>query len=524
MRIFVAFEGLCESFDISSDHTVKDVKRMIKDYFHVPLSEDKQGRRYLELIYSGAVLNDSWILADVGISVSSTIKCVVKEEDKPIFYIFNAVTHEKMPIMGKIYLLTSKVSQLKTLVTLKCGFPNSIYCLRTSEGREMYDCNTLSDYQLDIGATLHLDVWDGWKEFLTGCLFGNKPKVQHYLSKKEPVLKYQKKVALYIAAFFGHLQLSAWLLKKGTSPTEAVGVHPYREWCQENNHPDVSKCPVHAAAEAGQLMILKAFINYSVLCLECQNSTGQTPLQLCIQHRHKNCVLYLVTKLWSVVSSPNFSFPMKIYIKLKLWLLKVQNKIRTKKRGNQTAVFRTRVGDTVLVDGFTKSGMTSKGFYLATANGAGSRSYVLPKLKSKFQDGQVACKLAISNSCPKETTLKLLPVGDAKKSTNAEQKKKKRKRNVKLSGEENLDQNMCLAKVPLPPISAIQPPYYYSIPHAKFLLNSSLESFAKHSGRTPRENAIYCLAVASAFKEKPWLQQLGIARTLAKKSICKPVD
>lgn len=308
--------------------------------------------------------------------------------------------------------------------------------------------------------------------------------------------RYQKKVALYIAAFFGHLQLSAWLLKKGTSPTEAVGVHPYREWCQENNHPDVSKCPVHAAAEAGQLMILKAFINYSVLCLECQNSTGQTPLQLCIQHRHKNCVLYLVTKLWSVVSSPNFSLPMKIYIKLKLWLLKVQNKIRTKKRGNQTAVFRTRVGDTVLVDGFTKSGMTSKGFYLATANGAGSRSYVLPKLKSKFQDGQVACKLAISNSCPKETTLKLLPVGDAKKSTNAEQKKKKRKRNVKLSGEENLDQNMCLAKVPLPPISAIQPPYYYSIPHAKFLLNSSLESFAKHSGRTPRENAIYCLAVA----------------------------
>lgn len=49
-----------------------------KDYFHVPLSEDKQGRRYLELMYSGAVLKDSWILADVGISVSSTIKCVVK--------------------------------------------------------------------------------------------------------------------------------------------------------------------------------------------------------------------------------------------------------------------------------------------------------------------------------------------------------------------------------------------------------------------------------------------------------------
>ncbi|XP_053166736.1 protein ANKUB1 [Hemicordylus capensis] len=527
MRIFVAFEGLCESFDISSEHTVKDIKLMIKDYFHVPLSEDKQGRRYLELTYAGAVLKDSWILADVGISVSSTIKCVVKEEEKPILYVYNAVTHEKMPIMGRIYLLASKVSQLKTLVTLKCGFPNSIYCLRTPEGREMYDCNTLSDYQLDLGTTLHLDVWDGWKEFLTGCLFGNKPKVQHYLSKEEPVLKYQKRVALYIAAFLGHLQLSAWLLKQGTRPTDAVGVHPYREWCQENNHPDVTKCPVHAAAEAGQLMTLKAFVNYSVLCLECRNSAGQTALQLCIKHKHKDCVLYLVTKMWSVISCPNFSLPMKIYIKLKLWLLKVQHNIHKKKRRKQTAVFRTRIGDVILVDGFTKPKMTSKGFYAAPVKDAGRGGYKWPTLNNQFQHGQGAFQQTISKRSSKVTNLKLPPVGDANKSVDADrlqQKKKSRRKNVCLSNEEDMDQNMYLTSIPLPPISVLKPSYYYSIPKAKFLLSPSLESFSEHSGRTPRENAIYCLAIASAFKEKPWLQQLGIARTLAKKSICKPVN
>lgn len=78
-----------------------------------------------------------------------------QEEDKPVFYVYNAVTHEKMPIMGKIYLLAAKVSQLKTLVTLKCGFPNGIYCLRTPDSREMYDCNTLSDYQLDVGMSTY---------------------------------------------------------------------------------------------------------------------------------------------------------------------------------------------------------------------------------------------------------------------------------------------------------------------------------------------------------------------------------
>nr|XP_016847552.1 PREDICTED: protein ANKUB1 isoform X2 [Anolis carolinensis] len=496
---------------------------MIKDYFHVPLSEDKQGRRYLKLMYAGAVLKDSWILADVGISVSSMIKCVLKEENKPILYVCNAVTHEKVPIMGRMYLLSSKVSQLKNLVTLKTGFPSSIYCLRTQEGREMYDCNTLSDYQLDIGATLHLDVWDGWKEFLTGCVLGNTPKVRRYLSKEEPVLKYQRRVALYMAAFFGHLQLSAWLLKKSTKPTEPIGVHPYREWCHENSHPDITKCPVHAAAEAGQLVMLKAFVNFSALCLECQNSAGQTPLQLCIQHRHKDCVLYLVTKIWSVVSCPNFSLPMKIYIKLKLWLLQAQKNIHRKKRRIQTATFRTRVGDVVLVDGFTKSKMTSRSLYSSRVKDVDGRGCKLPSLNDQFQHEE-GSHSRISKRHFKGTNVKLPPVIDGNKRADMhkrQQKKSNKRKKRPLSSADYMDQHMCLARVPLPPGPVHKPSYYYSIPNAKFLLKPSLASFSEHSGRTPRENAIYCLAIASSFKEKPWLQQLNIARTLAKKSICK---
>lgn len=55
-----------------------DLLLIFKDYFHISLSEDEQGRRYLELIYAGAPLKDSWSLADVGISFCSTLKCSVK--------------------------------------------------------------------------------------------------------------------------------------------------------------------------------------------------------------------------------------------------------------------------------------------------------------------------------------------------------------------------------------------------------------------------------------------------------------
>lgn len=51
---------------------------VFQDYFHIPLSEDKQGRRYLELLYAGAALKDSWSLADVGMSFGATLRCFVK--------------------------------------------------------------------------------------------------------------------------------------------------------------------------------------------------------------------------------------------------------------------------------------------------------------------------------------------------------------------------------------------------------------------------------------------------------------
>lgn len=311
--------------------------------------------------------------------------------------------------------------------------------------------------------------------------------------------RYQQRVALYMAAFFGHLRLSAWLLKHGTKPNEAVGVHPYREWCHDNSRDDVSKCPVHAAAEAGQLMMLKAFVNYSVLCLECQNSTGQTPLKLCIQHRCKDCVVYLVAKLWSVVSCPDFSLPMKIYIKLKLWVLMAQNKIHTRKRCEQTVIFRTRVGDTVLIDGFTKPKMTSRGFYSARVEDTLSRGCKLPKIINQFQHKHSARGLKVSKKYLSRANVELPPIMEVNKKANTErhhQNKETRRKNIHLSGEEYMDQNMCLARVPLPPDSVPKPAYYYSIPNVMFLLNPSLDSFSQHNGRTPRENAIYCLAIA----------------------------
>ncbi|XP_057613211.1 protein ANKUB1 [Chionomys nivalis] len=522
MRIFVAFEGSFEAFDVSAHESVEAIKQMVKDYFHIPLSEDQQGRWYLELMYAGAALRNNWRLSDVGISFCATLKCFVKKEDKPTLYVFNAVTQEMMPMMESVSILDKKVSDLRRLVTLRCGFPVSVYCLRTPEGLEMYDCNALRDYCTDIGRTLRLDVWDGWKEFLMGCLLGQKPKVQRFLSKEGPVLKYQKRVALYIAAFHGHTELTEWALKQGAQPHEAVGVHPYRAWCHEALHADVSDCPIHAAAEAGQLLILKAFVNCDVLCLECKNAAGRTPLAIAAKRQHEACVLYLLNKMWSTVSFLKLSVPMRIYIKIKEWILRAQSHRGQKSQLGRARISGAKVGDTVVVDGFTKPKMTSKSWHKAGDKNWQSTRSKLQLCKQQSSRKPVDSLLSSQRDTGKQITLPSLVKTNTSSEPQRHQQESQQNKTAPNGRKEKYIRNAYLPQIPLPPVSRVDYPHrmlHCAPPGAKRLLRSFCASFSEHSGRTPRENAIYCLAVASAFKEKRWLQQLEIAKVLAKKSI-----
>nr|XP_020011916.1 protein ANKUB1 [Castor canadensis] len=497
MRIFIAFEGSFEPFDVAADETVEAVKLMIKDFFHIPLSEHKHSRRSLELVYAGAALRNNWSLADVGISFCSTLKCFLKEEEKPTLYVFSAVTQETVPIVDSS-LLGKKVSDLRTLVTLRCGFPVSVYCLRTPQGLEMFDCNSLKAYQIETGTTLRLDVWDGWKEFLMGCLLGQKLKVQRYLSQEGAILKYQKRVVLYLAAFRGNTELTEWALKQGAQPHEAVGVHPYRAWCHEALHADVTKCPIHAAAEAGHLLILKAFVNCSVLCLECKDAAGQTPLAIATRHGHRDCALYLLSKACSTVSFLKTSISMRIYIKIKQWVLRAQSQSVHKSQLCRAKVSGAKVGDTVLVDGFTKPKMTSKSWHKAGNRDLQSK---LPPLKDQVTSRKPVQGLAASQRDTRGQVLTLPALVGTRRFSDShrhEQEKQKQRRAAARAKERRV-RTEYLPQVPLPPFSRVgysHPSFYYATPSQDALLRSSFASFSEHSGRTPRENAVYCLAVA----------------------------
>lgn len=82
-------------------------------------------------------------------------------------------------------------------------------------------------------------------------------QVVSQISQEEIAGRYQMKVALFLAAHFGHVDLARAMLRQGIKASEPIGYPPQRMWCNENGHIESKKAAVHQAVLMGQLGVLR---------------------------------------------------------------------------------------------------------------------------------------------------------------------------------------------------------------------------------------------------------------------------
>lgn len=288
--------------------------------------------------------------------------------------------------------------------------------------------------------------------------------------------RFQLRVALYIAACLGHLDLAHWLLERGVHAEEPVGVHPYRQWCHQTAHRDSGKCPIHVAAEMNQLLILKLFVTKNVLTLACRDSEGRDPLKIAIQYGYRDCVRYLANKLCSVVSLPNTSLPMRIYLQMKCWGSLGQKRVANNQFQWNSVSFKARVED-MLVDGFSQSKMSSKSIKAEAKPRGGVRAKAPQPLPPTANLPQLSLQ-SVSAEIQKRHKQGLKP-----------QKK------VRLDKMKKRDNRSRFTLPPITTESLPRPMFVGALPKSYNNLNASLES-SHHGGRAPRQNAIHCLSIA----------------------------
>ncbi|XP_064620330.1 uncharacterized protein LOC135483395 isoform X2 [Lineus longissimus] len=370
MRIFVSFQEERCTMDIPHGKTVAEVKLMVQEKFFIQpnrIAVDGMDteKNILVLSYAGAELGDDWILTDIGVSPGSTIHAYLKEELRPIVYIFCAYNQDLIQVLEKFKFMDTFISDLRAIASRKTGLPVGVFRL-TKEEKEMYDIHTLDMYDMSIGDTVNLETWDGWNDFLNLAAMGFTSHALTKLSADELVARYQMKVAMYIAAHYGHVDLAVSLIRQGIRPDEPIGEHPYRQWCASTKHIDSLKCPVHEAVESGQLGVLRTFVHHNICTVMAKDGNGLRPLNIALRNRVKPCASFLLTKQWSRINYGPTSIPLSLYAKMKAWgergkekalLIHGQEKSTLKRK---PILEHPLVGQGVYVDGFSECQMSTK--------------------------------------------------------------------------------------------------------------------------------------------------------------------
>lgn len=366
MLYFWVYENQRIPCDIPGHVTVLQAKKIVSSKLGFRLAF-REENKVLVLRFAGSELEDSWILGDLNIVPGSTLKLALRARVQPSLFVFCRYNRETFSIDNINWIGEMMVSELRQRVSEHTGLPVSVSRLLSPDGREMYDMYRLSSYGIAKGMKIFMETWDGWNEFLMSSIAGSAKAVIASTDANEIVARFQWRVALYIAAHFGHVDLASYIMKLGVKSHEPVGEHPARQWCNQIANVNSQKAPVHEAAQQGQYVLLRLFVSQDICCLLAKDGSGQNPLSISLRRKMKECASFLLAKQWTKVQvTKELNLPVILYSKMLIWADRAKHRALVShgleksslKHGNKNRSPLVTFG--VLVDGFSPSQINSR--------------------------------------------------------------------------------------------------------------------------------------------------------------------
>lgn len=368
MRVFALYANERTPIDVPNGMRVVDVKKIVEDTVCLDASYYVgDNTKSLALVYAGGELEDDWVFTDVILNPGATIRVNLKElvfAALSIHLSHNDKTIE-ISFSDDINMSEVTVENLRTRIARETGIPVGAFYLMTekSNGKEMFDQNTLSVYDVKRGQTVYMKTWEDWDTFLKYATIGFTHGVEDELKHDdEKVARYQMKVALYIAAHFGHDELAEWLINQGIKAHEWVGDHPYRQWCQMTEHIDCKRTPVHEAAHFGRIGVLRRFVLDNEFAVTARDGDGVLPLSYALRNKQKKCAGYLLAKSWSRIEFENVTIPISLCAKIKFWAERAKERAYWKYGQEKSSLKRKPFFDHGVLVGIEGSGINVDGF------------------------------------------------------------------------------------------------------------------------------------------------------------------
>ena len=326
-------------YDVKEGQNVEHIKEIVENHLKIDTSNTLLIEKKIHLYYGVCELKDEWIFTDLIIPIGSSIKCLVKNHAIADFYCFIKFKNETLELYDTNFDPNENiVLELRIYISNLIGLPLSVFRLKTAQNLDMYDSKKLSDYKISTKKNeILLETWKNWDTFLRYCIQGSSIKVFSLMSPNKAIKQFQTRVALYIAAHYGNLDLINNLTAITVRLDRPVGEHPCREWCYDFN-PNKSdklnylkleylKCPIHVIILRGKLSVLISVLKNRLHLLEQKDPYGLLPWRLALKNVNNNKKLkdmasYLILKKFSgkVKLSRNLKISIRLYAKIKLWI------------------------------------------------------------------------------------------------------------------------------------------------------------------------------------------------------------
>ncbi|XP_013407139.1 protein ANKUB1-like [Lingula anatina] len=367
MRIFIVYENERTTLDVPEGRPVFEIKKIIeKNVYLDVLCFGESSPKFLALVYGGAELEDDWIFTDVVLYPGATIRLYMKEAVIPAlkvkcFFLNNGklveIYHE-----GKIRDL--KIKYIRTMIARKTGIPVGAFFISDDGGRELFDENTLGTYDMGRGQTVYMKTWEGWETLLRYAVVGYTNGVQGELSSDEKEARFQIKVAMYIAAHYGHEALADFAVQQGVRACEWTGEHPFRRWTGGSHmHLDCKRSPIHEAAEFGHLSVVRRFVVDDIYAVTARDGNNVMPFSLALRYKHKKCAAFLLSRTWTRLDINGKTVPIQVCARLMAWAEQARVRVWWKHGAEKSSLKKKPFFDPgvlvgsekINVDGFAKT-------------------------------------------------------------------------------------------------------------------------------------------------------------------------